>query len=73
MLELESEVVGKQLRFGGNGGSVLSVVVAVAGLGRMLVVGVQGEGHREGGCHHPLVDHQGQPLREEIKEDMIVG
>lgn len=73
MLELESEVVGEQLRFGGNGGSVLSVAVAVAGLGRMLVVGVQGEGHREGGYHHPLVDHQDQPLREEIKEDMIVG
>ena len=73
MLELESEDVGEQLRFGGNGGSVLSVAVAVAGLGRMLVVGVQGGGHREGGCHHPLVDHQGQPLREEIKEDMIVG
>ena len=61
MLELENEVVGEQLQFG-DGGSVLSLVVAAADPGRMLVVGCLGGDHTGGGCQHPMVAHQGQSL-----------
>lgn len=63
-MELESEVEGEQPQAGGgDGGFDLSVVVAVADFGRMLVVGFLGGGHIKGGCQHPVVAHLGQPLR----------